>query len=226
MIDDLILPFIPHQGPYLSSGRTLAILKVLTDLQKTMPAGLFGDFIFLKKGLISHDFDLWIRKEVQSCRAFWVQMRDFNSTSDSTYFKWDVWQPSLSFVRGNSGKPPEEKFTEDPVYINMTVHPVIQSGLTFSEMYKNGMMMVLVSCFSLFPVPLTSDTSKGGWCRGLICKCGDVKLKGSWIPTGLGCSPVHHRKCVPDACCSLSCNFIGAQSICKIKFYCSTQLMC
>lgn len=69
--------------------------------------------------------------------------------------------PLLSFVRGNSGKPPEEKFTKDPVYVNMTVHPFIQSGLTFSEMYKNGMML-LVSHFSLFPVPLTSDAAKGG----------------------------------------------------------------
>lgn len=78
-MDDLILPCIPHQGPCLSSGRTLAVLKVLTDLQKTMPTGLFGDLKKQnKKGLIAHGFDLRIWKEVQSCRAFWVQMRDFN----------------------------------------------------------------------------------------------------------------------------------------------------
>lgn len=167
----------------------------------------------IKRGVISHDLDLWIRKEVQSCRAFWVQTGDFNRhfwfhilqmrclTAVTVFCQREQWQTSRGEVHRRSSLHQHD---------GTSIHSV---GLDLRNVQKWDD----ASRFSLFPVLLTSDAAKGGWCGGLICKCGDVKLKGNWcysqtgskrmvdamtavngweagIPTGLGCSRVHHRK--------------------------------
>lgn len=241
MIDDLILPFIPHQGTCLSSGRTLAILKVLTDLQKTMPAGLFGDFKKPKKGLISHDFDLWIRKEVQSCRAFWVQMRDFNR-----HF-WFQRQTSRGEVHRRSSLHQ---------HAGTSIHSV---GL---DLLRNVQKWDYASRFSLLSVSSSTHIrcSQGWmmqrpymqmWRCQTEGKLWDVipkqVLRGRWTlsKTSMGERQEYqldwaaHQSITGNMCdlfkcswslqpawCSLSCNFIGARNICKIKSSCWTLLMC